>query len=103
MDFYVYNTLTRTKEKFEPMTPGRVGLYTCGPTVYNYAHIGNMRTFLFEDLLVRMLRFNGYDVTHVMNITDVGHMTSDADAGEDKMETAARREGKNPYEIARFY
>lgn len=103
MDFYLYNTLSRTKEKFEPLVPGRVGLYTCGPTVYNYAHIGNMRTFLFEDLLARTLRFLGYDVTHVMNITDVGHMTSDADAGEDKMETAARRENKDPYEIARFY
>jgi cysteinyl-tRNA synthetase len=103
MDIFIYNTLSRTKEKFEPLTPGRVGLYTCGPTVYNYAHIGNLRTFLFEDLLARMLRFNGYDVTHVMNITDVGHMTSDADAGEDKMETAARRENKDPYEIARFY
>jgi cysteinyl-tRNA synthetase len=103
MDFYLYNTLSRTKEKFEPLDPPKVGLYTCGPTVYNYAHIGNMRTFLFEDLLARTLRFLGYDVTHVMNVTDVGHMTSDADAGEDKMETAARRENKDPYEIARFY
>ena len=103
MDLTLYNTLTKTKETFEPMTPGRVGMYTCGPTVYNYAHIGNLRTFLFEDLLARTLRFNGYDVTHVMNITDVGHMTSDADAGEDKMETAARRENKDPWQIARFY
>jgi cysteinyl-tRNA synthetase len=103
MDFIVYNTLTRTKEKFEPITAGKVGLYTCGPTVYNYAHIGNLRTFLFEDLLARTLRFLGYDVTHVMNITDVGHMTSDADAGEDKMAVAAQRENKDPYEIARFY
>ncbi len=103
MDFFLYNTLTRTREKFEPMTPGRVGLYTCGPTVYNYAHIGNLRTFLFEDLLARTLKLFGYDVTHVMNITDVGHMTSDADAGEDKMAIAAEREKKDPYQIARFY
>jgi cysteinyl-tRNA synthetase len=103
MDFYIYNTLTRTKEKFVPLVPGKVGLYTCGPTVYNYAHIGNLRTFLFEDLLARALRFNGYEVRWVMNITDVGHMTSDADAGEDKMSVAARREQKSPWEIARFY
>jgi cysteinyl-tRNA synthetase len=103
MDFYIYNTLTRTKEKFVPLVPGKVGLYTCGPTVYNYAHIGNLRTFLFEDLLARALRFNGYEVRWVMNITDVGHMTSDADAGEDKMSVAARREQKTPWEIARFY
>src|SRR5919199_4245379 len=103
MDIYLYNTLTRRKEKFEPITPGRVGLYTCGPTVYNYAHIGNLRTFLFEDLLARTLRLLGYEVTHVMNITDVGHMTSDADEGEDKMAVAAKRENKDPYEIARFY
>jgi cysteinyl-tRNA synthetase len=103
MDFYIYNTLTRTKEKFVPLVPGKVGLYTCGPTVYNYAHIGNLRTFLFEDLLARALRFNGYEVRWVMNITDVGHMTSDADAGEDKMDIAAAREQKSPWEIARFY
>jgi cysteinyl-tRNA synthetase len=103
MDIFLYNTLTRTKERFEPLTPGRVGLYTCGPTVYNYAHIGNLRTFLFEDLLTRTLRFNGYEVTWVMNVTDVGHQTSDADAGEDKMQIAAAREKKTPWEIARFY
>ena len=103
MDIYLYNTLSRTKEKFEPLTPGKIGMYTCGPTVYNYAHIGNLRTFLFEDLLARTLRLNGYDVTHVMNITDVGHQTSDADAGEDKMQVAAEREKKSPFEIARFY
>ena len=103
MDIYLYNTLSRTKEKFEPLTPGKIGMYTCGPTVYNYAHIGNLRTFLFEDLLARTLRFNGYEVTHVMNVTDVGHQTSDADAGEDKMQVAAEREHKSPYEIARFY
>lgn len=102
-DFFIYNTLTRTKERFVPLVPGKVGLYTCGPTVYNYAHIGNLRTFVFEDLLTRALRFNGYEVTHVMNITDVGHQTSDADEGEDKMSIAANREKKSPYEIAAFY
>jgi cysteinyl-tRNA synthetase len=103
MDIYLYNTLTRTKEKFVPIHPGKVGLYTCGPTVYNYAHIGNLRTFLFEDLLTRTLRFNGYEVTWVMNVTDVGHMTSDADSGEDKMQVAAAREHLDPYQIARKY
>ena len=103
MDFYLYNTLTKSREKFEPITPGKVGLYTCGPTVYNFAHIGNLRTFLFEDLLVRVLRLNGFAVTHVMNITDVGHMTTDADSGEDKMAVAARRENLDPYAIARKY
>ncbi|MDX1934638.1 MAG: cysteine--tRNA ligase [Capsulimonadales bacterium] len=102
-DFFIYNTLTRTKEKFVPLVAGKVGLYTCGPTVYNFAHIGNLRTFLFEDLLSRTLRFNGYDVTWVMNITDVGHQTSDADAGEDKMAVAAKREQLDPYQIARKY
>lgn len=102
-DIFLYNTLSRTKEKLELLTPGQVGLYTCGPTVYNYAHIGNLRTFLFEDLLTRTLRLNGLAVTHVMNITDVGHMTSDEDAGEDKMAIAAQREGKDPWAIAEFY
>ena len=75
MDITLYNTLSRTKERFAPQTSGKVGMYTCGPTVYNFAHIGNLRTFLFEDLLARTLRLNGYEVTHVMNITDVGHQT----------------------------
>jgi cysteinyl-tRNA synthetase len=103
MDFYLYNTLSKTREKFVPLVPAKVGLYTCGPTVYAWAHIGNLRTFLFEDLLVRTLRLNGFDVTHVMNVTDVGHMTTDADAGEDKMAVAARRENLDPYAIARKY
>ena len=103
MDIYLYNTLSRSKEKLTPLSPGKIGLYTCGPTVYNYAHIGNLRTFLFEDLLVRSLRLNSLDVCHVMNITDVGHMTSDEDAGEDKMAVAAQREGKDPWAIAEFY
>ena len=85
------------------MREGRVGLYTCGPTVYNYAHIGNLRTYIFEDVLRRVLEYTGLHVTHVMNITDVGHLTSDADTGEDKMEKGARREKKTVWEIAQFY
>lgn len=98
-----YNTLTRKKELFKPIREGRVGLYTCGPTVYNYAHIGNLRTYVFEDVLHRTLEYLGYDVTHVMNITDVGHLTSDADTGEDKMEKGAKREKKTVWEVAQFY
>lgn len=87
---FLYNTLTRKKEEFKPIKKGKVGLYTCGPTVYNYAHIGNLRTYIFEDILKRVLIYNGYDVKHVMNITDVGHLTGDMDMGEDKMEKGAR-------------
>jgi cysteinyl-tRNA synthetase len=103
MTITLFNTMTRSKQEFVPLEPGRVRLYCCGPTVYNYAHIGNLRTYVFEDLLRRMLEFNGYQVEHVMNITDVGHMTSDADAGDDKMELAAKSENKSPWEIARYY
>ncbi len=99
----LYNTLTRQKEEFTPEKPDQVGLYTCGPTVYNYAHIGNLRTYVFEDLLRRALEFNGYVVNHVMNITDVGHLTSDADEGEDKMKKGAEREKKTVWEIAEHY
>ncbi|OGZ95476.1 MAG: cysteine--tRNA ligase [Candidatus Sungbacteria bacterium RIFCSPHIGHO2_01_FULL_50_25] len=99
----LYNTLTRKIEDFKPIRKGRVGLYTCGPTVYNFAHIGNLRTYIFEDILRRTLEYSGYNVTHVMNITDVGHLTSDADAGEDKLEKGAKREGKTVWDIARFY
>ncbi|MEK7623556.1 MAG: cysteine--tRNA ligase, partial [Patescibacteria group bacterium] len=99
----LYNTLTRRKETFEPLRDKAVGLYTCGPTVYNYAHIGNLRTYIFEDILKRALVANGYDVRHVMNITDVGHLTDDADFGEDKMEKGAKREDKSAWEIAEFY
>lgn len=99
----LYNTLTRQVEDFKPITAGKVGLYTCGPTVYNYAHIGNLRTYVFEDILRRVLQANGYEVQHVMNITDVGHLTSDADSGEDKMEAGAAREKKSVWEIAEFY
>jgi cysteinyl-tRNA synthetase len=103
MAVQLYNTMSRTKEPFAPLDPPHVGIYTCGPTVYNYQHIGNMRTYIFEDVLVRVLAYNGYDVKRVLNITDVGHLTSDADEGEDKMEVGARRTGKTPAEIARFY
>lgn len=99
----LYNTLTRRKEEFKPITPPHVGLYTCGPTVYDYAHIGNLRTYITEDILKRTLKENGYEVNHVMNITDVGHLTSDADEGEDKMMKGARREGKTVWEIAAYY
>jgi len=100
---FLYNTLSRKKEEFRPIQPGAVGLYTCGPTVYNYAHIGNLRTYLFEDLLKRTLEYDGYRVKHVMNITDVGHLTGDMDMGEDKMEKGAAREGKSAWDIAAFY
>jgi len=99
----LFNTLHRCKEPFSPQDGANVHMYCCGPTVYNYAHIGNLRTYLFEDLLHRVLLRCGWSVNHVMNITDVGHMTSDADAGEDKMMKAAAREQKSPWEIARFY
>ncbi len=100
----LYDTFTRSLRPFEPLDPaGPVGLYTCGPTVYDYQHIGNFRTFLFEDVLKRVLRWNGFDVRHVMNITDVGHLTSDADTGEDKMEKGARRTGKSAWDIAKLY
>ncbi|MGD8367964.1 MAG: cysteine--tRNA ligase, partial [Desulfobacterales bacterium] len=103
MTLYLFNTLTRKKEKFTPIFEGSVGLYTCGPTVYNYAHIGNLRTYLFEDVLRRVLAYNGYEIRHVMNITDVGHLTGDRDMGEDKLEAGARREGKSAWDIAAFY
>ncbi len=99
----LYNTLSRKKEIFNPIKRGEVGLYTCGPTVYNYAHIGNLRTYIFEDILKRVLLYNGYKVKHIMNITDVGHLTGDRDMGEDKLEKGAKREGKTAWEIADFY
>ena len=100
---FLYNTLTRKKEEFKPIKKGAVGLYTCGPTVYNYAHLGNLRSYIFEDVLKRVLLYNGYQVKHVMNITDVGHLTGDRDMGEDKLEIGAKREGKTAWEIAEFY
>ena len=99
----LYNSLTRTREEFVPNTPGKVKMYTCGPTVYHFAHIGNLRSYIMEDVLEKYLRYDGYDVTRVMNITDVGHLTSDADEGEDKMLKGARREHKTVMEIAAFY
>ena len=103
MDLKIYNTLSRSKEVFVPVRPGRVGIYTCGPTVYNYAHIGNLRTYIFMDILRRVFAFNGYKVKSVMNITDVGHLLSDADEGDDKMSMAAAEQKKTPEEIAEFY
>jgi cysteinyl-tRNA synthetase len=103
MALRLFDTYTRSLRDFVPLRPPEVGMYTCGPTVYDYAHIGNLRTYLFEDILRRVLDFNGYHVTHVMNITDVGHLVSDGDTGEDKMEKGARRTGKSAWEIAAFY
>lgn len=99
----LFNSMGRQLGPFTPLSPGKVGLYSCGPTVYNYAHLGNLRAYVFTDTLRRVLRFKGYDVTHVMNITDVGHLTSDADEGEDKMEKAASAQKKSVWDIARHF
>lgn len=103
MPLRLYDTFTRNLRDFQPLHPPEVGLYSCGPTVYDYAHIGNLRTYIFVDLLRRSLMFNGYTVKHVMNITDVGHLTSDADTGEDKMEKGQQRTGRLAWEIAEEY
>lgn len=103
MAIVLKNTATRTKEEFTPLSPGIVRIYSCGPTVYNYAHIGNLRAYVFADLLRRMFEFNGYEVKQVVNITDVGHLTSDEDEGEDKIEKGAAREGKSVEEIIEYY
>ena len=103
MALELYDTFQRAIRPFTPLRPDEVGLYCCGPTVYDYAHIGNLRTYIFEDLLRRVLQFNGYCVRHVVNITDVGHLVSDADEGEDKMEKGSRRTGHSAYEIADYY
>ena len=103
MDIYFYNTLTKKKDKFEPLNPDEIRIYSCGPTVYKDATIGNMRTNIFQDVLRRTLRYNGYKIKHVMNITDVGHLVSDADEGEDKMLKSAREEHKTPLQIAEYY
>ena len=103
MELKFYNTLTRKKEVFVPIKPGYVGMYSCGPTVYKYAHIGNLRAYVFMDELRRVLEYAGYKVKSVMNITDVGHLVSDADDGEDKMQKSADETGKTPLEIASFY
>lgn len=99
----LFNTLSRKVEPFKPIIPGQVGLYCCGITAYNFAHIGNLRTYIFEDILRRTLDHMNFKVNHVMNVTDVGHLESDADEGDDKMEIASKREKKSPWEIARFY
>ena len=104
MTIKLFNTMTRKIEEFKPLVPGKMGFYSCGPTVYHYAHIGNLRTMIHNDILKRMFIENGYDVHHVMNITDVGHLTSDdADSGDDKMERGAARDHKSVWEIAKFY
>ena len=100
---YLYNSASHKKEEFIPHEPGKVSMYTCGPTVYHFAHIGNLRSYIMEDALEKLLRYAGYDVTRVMNITDVGHLASDADTGEDKMLKGAKREHKSVLEIAQFY
>jgi cysteinyl-tRNA synthetase len=102
-DLVLYNSLSRSLERFEPIDPDHVRVYSCGPTVYNYAHIGNLRAYVFTDTLSRVLSWKGYPLTHVINITDVGHLTSDADAGDDKMEAAARASAKSIWDIAAHY
>ena len=103
MEIRVYNTMTRRKEAFRPIEPGKVRMYNCGPTVYDQAHIGNMRTYVMADVIRRIFEYLGYQVRQVMNITDVGHLTSDADEGEDRMTVGARRTGRDPWEIAEHY
>ena len=103
MDIFFYNTLTKSKETFKPIDNKEVKIYSCGPTVYKDATIGNMRTNLFQDTLRKVLKYNGYKIKHVMNITDVGHLVSDGDEGEDKMLKSAREENKSPLEIAKHY
>ncbi|MCU0679817.1 MAG: cysteine--tRNA ligase [Planctomycetes bacterium] len=102
-DIFLYNTLSREEEKFISIKNGEVGLYTCGPTVYNFAHLGNLRSYIFGNILKNVLLYNGYKVKHIINITDVGHLTGDGDMGEDKMEKGAMREGKSAWEIAEFF
>ena len=98
-----YNTLTRKKESFKPIKKDKVGMYVCGPTCYSYQHIGNLRTYIFADILRRVLNFNGYNIKEVMNVTDVGHLTSDEDTGDDKVEKAAKKEGKKAEDIVNYY
>ncbi|MBI4137332.1 cysteine--tRNA ligase, partial [Candidatus Roizmanbacteria bacterium] len=104
---HVYNSLTRKIEPFQPFNPPHVGVYTCGPTVYDHPTIGNWRTYTTSDLLVRTLKASGYDVTYIMNLTDVGHLTGDnlgdADTGEDRLEKAARRENKTAWDVSKYY
>lgn len=99
----IYNTMSREVEELVPLEAGKIKIYACGPTVYDYTHLGHIRKYIFDDVLVRLLRYLAYTVTHVMNVTDVGHLVSDADTGEDKLEKGARREGKTAWEVAKFY
>src|SRR3989344_5127563 len=99
----LYNTLSRKVEEFAPLNPPKVGMYSCGPTVYDYTHIGHLRKYVGDDILRRVLESNGFEVKHVMNITDVGHLVSDQDSGEDKMEKGARESGRTVWEVAKFY
>ncbi|MDP2874220.1 MAG: class I tRNA ligase family protein, partial [bacterium] len=103
MDLSLTNTWSKKKELFKPIRSGQVGIYSCGPTVYAYAHIGNLRSYVFPDVLKKLLRHLGYQVTHIINVTDVGHLTSNADEGEDKIEKAAKSENKSAWEIAASY
>ena len=102
-EIQLYDTYERKKRVFVPLEAGKVKIYTCGPTVYDYPHIGNMRAYIFADTLRRMFEFNGYEVRHVINITDVGHLRSDADEGEDKIEARAREQNRSAWEIAEFF
>ena len=99
----LYNTRTRAVELLKPLEEGKVGIYSCGPTVYNYAHIGNLRAYVFVDTLKRALQWCGYQTNHIMNITDVGHLTDDASDGEDKMELAAKKSGRDIWDLSRYY
>ncbi|MBL7223925.1 MAG: cysteine--tRNA ligase, partial [Candidatus Brocadiae bacterium] len=103
MSIQYYNTLTKQKEEFQTLEPGVVRFYSCGPTVHDYAHIGNFRCFVFVDLLKRHLQLRGYEVSHIMNITDVGHMTTDADDGEDKIGRSALARGLTPWEVVKLF
>ena len=103
MSLVLYDTYTRSLREFKPLSGNDVGVYACGPTVYDFPHIGNMRTYIFGDILRRVLVFNGYSIQHVMNVTDVGHLVSDADTGEDKMEAGSKRTGKTAWDLAEFY
>src|SRR3990172_8298194 len=102
-EIYLFNSLARKKEEFSPISPPEVGIYACGPTVYDFSHIGHMRRYVGDDILRNVLGLKGYSVKYVMNITDVGNLTSDADTGEDKIEAAAKKSGKSAWDLAKFF